>query len=314
MADDRMNRIERENAEVLHFLETPVRWLMNAIKALFMVVVLVLLLFVNQLGWMVDLGDRSRRARDARQNRLEAQLDPSPGGQWSVFDVDFRTQPDPTDHLDRENRFWDDTRPLYAAQMEEDVNWRTKAFTTTWLFGWGGNPGEGIPYCTVLMHPDRVATFYDATPGSWATRGDYALDRKSARMQRDYEIAAMMTASLRSTLAHMKLHRPLSEVFDHHAYCDAVAAMRSDPKDPRYGMKGLLAYITVLMNINLQHAPVVRFRYVGIDPVNADTDPTHSINLTEVWGMCLPAACAGGLCRGHHLQGRSFRTPGPAHR
>ena len=37
-------------------------------------------------------------------------------------------------------------------------------------------------------------------------------------MQRDYEIAAMMTAALRSTLAHMKLHRPRSEVFDRHAY------------------------------------------------------------------------------------------------
>jgi hypothetical protein len=40
-------------------------------------------------------------------------------------------------------------------------------------------------------------------------------------MQRDYEIAAMMTASLRSALAHIKLNRPLSEVFDHHGHCDA---------------------------------------------------------------------------------------------
>ena len=38
-----------------------------------------------------------------------------------------------------------------------------------------------------------------------ATRGEDALDRKSALMQRDYEVAAMMTAALRSTLAHMKL-------------------------------------------------------------------------------------------------------------
>src|ERR1035441_361499 len=223
-----MGQVEKDNAEVLHFIETPFRWLMNAIKLVFMVVVLVIFVLVNQAGWVVDLGDRSQRARDARQDRLEAQLAPSPGGNWSVFDVDFRTQPDPTSQLDRENRFWDDERPLYEAQEEEDVNWRTKAFTTTWLFGWGGNPGEGIPYCTVLMHPDRVADFYDATPGSWSTRGDDALDRKSARMQRDYEIAAMMTASLRSTLAHVKLHRPLSEVFDHHAHCDARSAMRSD--------------------------------------------------------------------------------------
>lgn len=48
-----------------------------------------------------------------------------------------------------------------------------------------------------------LSEFYNATPGSWSTRGDDALDRKRARMQRDYEVAAMMTAALRSTLAHM---------------------------------------------------------------------------------------------------------------
>jgi hypothetical protein len=41
--------------------------------------------------------------------------------------------------------------------------------------------------------PGVRATYFDATPGTWSTRGDDSLDRKSARMQRDYEIAAMMT-------------------------------------------------------------------------------------------------------------------------
>ena len=82
------------------------------------------------------------------------------------------------------------------------------------------------------MHPDRLATFYDSTPGSWPTRGDDALDRKSARMQRDYEVAAMMTAALRSALAHIELHRPVSEVFIHHSYCDADQAAH----DPREGL------------------------------------------------------------------------------
>ena len=193
MADDRMSRIERENAEVLHFIETPFRWLMTCLKGVFMVAVLVGLVLMQQVGWVINLGDRSEHARDARQDRLETLLHSNGdiGGQWSVFDVDFRTQPDPTDKsIDRENRFWDDTRPLYAAQMEEDVNWKTKAFTTTWI-QWGGNPGEGIPYCISAMHPDRPETPYDATPGPWDTRGDDALDRKSARMQRDYEIAGI---------------------------------------------------------------------------------------------------------------------------
>jgi hypothetical protein len=79
-----------------------------------MLVVLATLVLINQVGWVIDLGDRSQRAHDARIDRLETQLanTGSPGGQWSVFDVDFRTPPGPTAHLDRENRFWDDNRPL----------------------------------------------------------------------------------------------------------------------------------------------------------------------------------------------------------
>jgi hypothetical protein len=60
------------------------------------------------------------------------------------------------------------------------------------------------------------ATFFGAPPGSWSTRGDDAIDRKSARIQRDYEIAAMMTAALRASLAHMKQHRPISEMYRPH--------------------------------------------------------------------------------------------------
>jgi hypothetical protein len=49
--------------------------------------------------------------------------------------------------------------------MEEDVDWRTKAFATTWLFGWGGNPGEGIPYCVVALN-HTLSKFHNVTPGS----------------------------------------------------------------------------------------------------------------------------------------------------
>ena len=45
----------------------------------------------------------------------------------------------------------------------------------------GSYPDEGITYCIVALHPDRLATFFDATPGSGSTRGDDALDRKAGR-------------------------------------------------------------------------------------------------------------------------------------
>ncbi len=44
------------------------------------------------------------------------------------------------------------------------------------------------------------------------------------------------------------------------------------PTIPATGICGMLPYRAALHGINLQHAPVVRFRYVGIDPDSVDTD------------------------------------------
>jgi hypothetical protein len=136
-------------------------------------------------------------------------------------------------------------------------------------------------------------------------------------MQRDYEVAAMRAAALRSTLAHMKLHRPLDEVYSpfhtdasHPAsrgFCDADSAAH----DPRYGDAGTRAYRATLLRINLQHAPVVRFRYVGTDPESMDTDITRSQNQAEIWGMCLPDSCTEGYGRGTTLYADLFASHAP---
>jgi hypothetical protein len=66
--------------------------------------------------------------------------------------------------------------------------------------------------------------------------------------------------------------------------------------------------------INLQHAPVVRFRYVGIDPTHADADidPKHALDEAEVWGMCLPPNdCTVGLGRGTTLYADLFASQAP---
>jgi hypothetical protein len=143
--------------------------LMSALKGVFMVVVLVGLLAMDQVGWVVGIGSRGLFERDSRNDRLETQVaSHGPFGQWSVFDVDFRTQPDPRDtDLGIENRFWTDDRAFNMAQngpaWGTKDNLKTKAFTTTWI-KWGSNAGEGIAYCSVAFHP-RTASFYDATPG-----------------------------------------------------------------------------------------------------------------------------------------------------
>ena len=70
---------------------------------------------------------------------------------------------------------------------------------------------------------------------------------------------------------------------------------------PSYGIRGMLAYRTTLLRINLQHAPVVRFWYVGIDPthVSADIDYARVLDDAEVWGIRLPPNdCTEGYGRG----------------
>lgn len=98
-----------------------------------------------------------------------------------------------------------------------------------------------------------------------------------------------------------KLHRAIGEVFAHHGYCDADKAAR----DFRYGVRwdaGLPIF--TFLGINLLHAPVVRIRYVGIDPADADT--TRSIDQAEVGGSLKvkwlsPDSCAAG--HGHIVSG-----------
>jgi hypothetical protein len=323
--DDRARQIERENAEVVHVIETPLRILMDLGKWLVVGSLVFILVLVNQVGWVVDLGERSQRGRVEHNNQVEGQI--ASGGFQSVFDIDFRTQPDVTaKYVENYDRFWDDSTPFGFSVGYGVTNRTVKAFSLRKVGDGWGQPDAGIPYCMAALHVDRRTNFFNDTPGSWwasddhpLNRNDDALDRKSARMQRDYEVAAMMTAALRSTLAHMKLGRPVSEVrsplyeddYLHRpadpGYCDADSAAH----DPRYGDAGTRAYRATLLRINLQHAPVVRFRYVGIVPESSDTDITRSQNQAEIWGMCLPDSCTEGYGRGTTLYADLFASHAP---
>ena len=323
--DDRARQIERENAEVVHVIETPLRILMDLGKWLVVGSLVFILVLVNQVGWVVDLGERSQRGRVEHNNQVEGQI--ANHGFQSVFDIDFRTQPDVTaKYVENYDRFWDDSTPFGFSVGYGVTNRTVKAFSLRKIGDGWGQPDAGIPYCMAALHVIRPTNFFNDTPDSWwagddhpLNRNDDALDRKSARMQRDYEVAAMMTAALRSTLAHMKLGRPVIEVrsplyeddYRHRpadpGYCDADSAAH----DPRYGDAGTRAYRATLLRINLQHAPVVRFRYVGTDPESMDTDITRSQNQAEIWGMCLPDSCTEGYGRGTTLYADLFASHAP---
>src|SRR5260370_37499904 len=104
------------------------------------------------------------------------------------------------------NKFSTDRTYDYVISTIRDIpNDQVKPFKTVQVAG--GFPDHGIPYCV------STGGIFDTTLGPWSTRADIALDRKSARMRIDYEVAAQMTAALRSTLVHMRLRRPMSEVY-----------------------------------------------------------------------------------------------------
>jgi hypothetical protein len=344
--DDRARQIERENAEVVHVIETPLRILMDLGKWLVVGSLVLIMCLVNQVGWIVDLGERSQRGRVEHNNQVEGQHLQGDdfagiGKGLSVFDIDFRTQPNPATQGDvRYNRFWLSGEGGIPPENDEgdSSNAKMKAFTLLPIGnGWGDYPDHAIPYCMAALYLERPTDFFNDTPGSWWTRNDDALDRKSARMQRDYEVAAMMTAALRSTLAHMKLGRPVSEVHsplyeDNYlhrtavpGYCDADSAAH----DPQYGVAGTRAYRATLLRINLQHAPVVRFRWVytgenrarEVDDAESARDGEYvsykdeprirSEADHEIWGMCLPDSCSEGLGRGTTLYADLFASHAP---
>jgi hypothetical protein len=302
MDDRRYDKIQRDNAEVLHVVESPLRMLMGMGKFVLFVLGLIFLLFYRQVGWIIDIGPRSQRDRDARAQFQVQQLkqyngeSDDLGREWAQYDVDFRTQPDPAADLESRDRFWPDDRLPW---VESDVwdstadNHRTKAFTT--IPSGGGDGRHGIPYCVVALHPGMKAAFFDDAPGGWGTRWNDALDRKSSRMQRDYEIGAMMTAALRHTLANLKLHRPPD--VRPQSYCDAS--------------QGDAAYRRALISVYLRQAPMVRIKYISIPDYYADTNPDHGQYDAEIMGFCEPEACDDGLLWGTTYKDDLFAPDAP---
>jgi len=128
----------------------------------------------------------------------------------------------------------------------------------------------------------------------------------------------MMTAALRSTLAHMKLGRPVIEVrsplyeddYRHRpadpGYCDADSA----PTIPATAMLARGPTERPFCGSTSSTRPwcaSVRWHR----PESMDTDITRSQNQAEIWGMCLPDSCTEGYGRGTTLYADLFASHAP---
>lgn len=283
-ADD---QIRPENERTLHFALTPFRILQDVALGVLFVVMLIGWIFVSQIGWIVDLGPRSERARDAMVDQVGRNIS-APGEGLSVLDLTVNF----TDRA-----YWDQDRSSEWA--EPDFFWADwqKNYEDA---GLGLDPpaidsfqiqqgrqsldidDHGIQFCHV-GHPG----LYSTALGSWSDRGDpgFVLGRKSARMRRDFETAAIMISALRSALAHLKAGQTLASEYGpasglplEDSYCNA------DGADPALLTPAqLAAYRSATYQIHLEEAPEVTFRliYYGADNITPWREDG-----TEIVGMC----------------------------
>lgn len=324
MAGDQGTRIEEENASALHMLLTPVRIAVGLLKTGVFIVGSVLLIGCNFAGWLLDIGPRSEHSRQVHIAAIEEKMrhydgdaiDAQSRDNWFAYQVDFRHQPDieqpkflTTEKT--ENYIYRDST-LHPDQDTWSSNTLYKAFDSTTL----NNPTEesqGIPYCV------PASPIFDTSLGTWDQRGDSALDRKAARMRRDYEIAAVMTAALRSAIIHLKLHRSVKSIYGPEtmyaqnrsiaaSYCNALGGMH----ESQYGAAGAAAYRTMSKQVVLPDAPVIRIQEVqnvpgttgtGLldflaKPATIDRTEGHGTvpdSGMEITGICLADFCSNGL-------------------
>jgi hypothetical protein len=324
-----LSRIEQDNAEALHFLTAPFRAIRSALQMIAFTLGIIFLVFINHVGWILDLGPRSEHSRAVHIAEMERTLKGYNGDEdaatgrtsWFTYKIDFRRQPD----LDKPKTVLDthDQDFYYGGDGDSaptDSDWAEdapyKAFTTT-ILNHPLESSEGIPYCVA---PSPI---FDTSLEPWAERGDSALDRKAARMRRDYEVAAVMTAALRSTIIHLKLHRSLAKVYGAgyvyalnkpimDSYCNVLGGMH----ESQYGAAGAAAYRAVSKTVVLPDAPVIEIQEVAGVPGTtgtgaldflakpADLDRTENGSSLEpdtgmeVTGICLPDYCSDGLIFG----------------
>lgn len=264
-----LDQIRADNDRVLHFATSPLRFIYQLLMGLGIVGMAISYLFISQVGWVVDMGLRSQRARDEQAQAIAASLGDNRKG--VDVTVDFSDRASNWDEANYSGQPWHGqdhfwvTEQDYVTKAQEvtggEPNPESK-FSTLDPFRLTGHrvntPLRGFPFCHT-GHPEE----YETKLGPWAERPDTILDRKSARMHRDFETAAIMIAALRSALAHLKAGQSLASEYGpasdkplENSYCNA------DGADPAIlSPDQIAAYRASTWSIHFFYAPMVTFRY-----------------------------------------------------
>jgi len=286
-------QIRADNDRVLHFAMSPLRFIYEIMAAMGLVGMAICYVFISQVGWVVDLGLRSQHARNEQVQALATSL----GGDYNsarkniditvsfadrASDWDAKNYPGQPWH--GQDHFWI-TEEDYVTKGQEapgvwtDPESQYKALDPFQLTAEHAfTPLRGFPFCHV-GHPGM----YETKLGIWSERPDTILDRKSARMHRDFETGAIMIAALRSALAHLKAGQSLTSEYGpasgkplENSYCNA------DGADPSIlSPAQLAAYRATTWWIHLFYAPTVTFRYVYFPTGELDIEDPSDPNLAR---------------------------------
>ncbi len=294
------DQIRDENTSTLYFLLTPFRILQHFLYALGVIGLAIGLIFINQVGWIVDLGDRSERARQDQVNSIGDSLTHDSDGR-PMLDItvnftdrasDWDAKNYPGQPWHGQDHFWITEGDSYdikgseapdESRFEPESHYRTlDSFQLT--YDRATAVLRGFPFCHV-----GHSEMYETKLGSWSERNETILDRKSARMHRDFETAAIMVAALRSALAHLKAGQTLASEYGpasgkplENSYCNA------DGADPIVlSPTQLAAYRAATYGVHLDDAPTVIFRYIAFGGTEATVQDGRWLDHgMMISGMC----------------------------
>jgi hypothetical protein len=293
--------IEADNGRTLHFAMIPLRLLYQILAGLGLVGMMTGWFVIRHTGWIVDLGPRSERARQEVVDQLSKSLDGDFNTGQKMVDVTvsfvdraggtYTYEGDSPEAWKQKDHFWVTNRAAYlddsAYFSGEDQVERYRTLLAFILTAHRERmPLLGFSYC----HTGNPGIF-DTKLGKWGEREDpeYLVARKSGRMRRDYETAAIMVAALRSALAHLKAGQTLASVYGpaagkplENSYCNA------DGADPAVlSPAPTTAYRAATYDIHLYDAPQVTFRYVWFGFTELDSVKRWNEAGARIIGMCI---------------------------
>ena len=264
---DRYEEMQESNTSMLYLLLTPIRILMDVGKGILLLLVIMLTLTYNQLGWIVGLGHMGWLSRHATADIMIGIPHPVSSSiapkKSAIFTIDLST---------RQKRW------TYRYVPEEVAGVAIDPLPDSL-------PGQLQPpdYCFEQVHNSDPGQAMDG----WFNRTRSVYERKGSRMFEAYVTGAISVAYLRTTLTRIKMGMAPEQSDTPGTDCEM------DPSDAlALSPEGYARWERVSASI-LIPAPTVRMRVISTNGIHDAGMWDNTSGL--IVGMCLEQECGDGL-------------------